>query len=185
MIFNFTILQYVQRIVTMADRFTDSSKHDRFVREEGTLSLSPIASLHRPLLDRRACLIGSLSTGGAAGRWQPETSTLQSGPFCCLAQTGRPSLQGPPSRCAGLMLLPHPFQSLTMWLAACDEMLRYCWYEYDTPEAFILFFPPMFLRVLHGTLVTSQAKNKMMLWFLSDYGSVNGSLRPHNDNGGQ
>ena len=67
MIFNFTILQYVQRIVTMADRFTDSSKHDRFVGEEETLLLSPIASLHRPLLDRRACLIGSLSAGGATG----------------------------------------------------------------------------------------------------------------------
>ena len=45
----------------MADRFTDSSKHDSFVGEEGTLLLSPTASLQRPLLDRRACLIGSLS----------------------------------------------------------------------------------------------------------------------------
>lgn len=137
--FNFTILQYVQRIVTMADRFTDSSKHDRFVRGRNTVavphSLSAPAPLGQGLFD--------WIPKHWWGRWALtawDIHPAERSPFCCLAQTGRPSLQGPPSRCAGLMLLPHPFQSLTMWLAACDEMLRYCWVWIWYSEAFYPIF---------------------------------------------
>lgn len=74
------------------------------------------------------------------------------------------------------------FQFLTLWLVKRDKIKTHIDGQDEVPvpiEAFHTLLP-VFGRVLIGALVTRQAKNKMMLRFLSGYWSVNSSLgTPH------